>query len=113
MACLKSVTCSKCKFSTAASKKLHYHHSYDQQKSMAPANDIDLDTLGTPENCVADFCLIPVFFSSRGYKSLVQSDSVADRNSHSISVTRSCRRSALDAKEQIDVFDAFCRNDCG
>lgn len=27
---------------------------------MAPADDIDLETLGTPENCVADFCLIPI-----------------------------------------------------
>ncbi|CAF9923372.1 hypothetical protein IMSHALPRED_005909 [Imshaugia aleurites] len=27
---------------------------------MAPSNDSDLETLGTPENCVADFCLIPI-----------------------------------------------------
>lgn len=28
---------------------------------MAPPGELDLETLGTPENCVADFCLIPVF----------------------------------------------------
>lgn len=29
---------------------------------MTPHNDLDLDSIGTPENCVADFCLIPVYF---------------------------------------------------
>ena len=32
---------------------------------MAPPDDLDLETLGTPENCVADFCLIPVFLQLR------------------------------------------------
>ncbi|KAF6225235.1 hypothetical protein HO133_010432 [Letharia lupina] len=27
---------------------------------MAPPKDLDLETLATPENCVADFCLIPI-----------------------------------------------------
>lgn len=27
---------------------------------MAPPDDLELKTLGTPDNCVADFCLIPI-----------------------------------------------------
>ncbi|CAD6569983.1 MAG: hypothetical protein ASARMPRED_003345 [Alectoria sarmentosa] len=27
---------------------------------MAPPGELDLETLGTPESCVADFCLIPI-----------------------------------------------------
>ena len=32
---------------------------------MAPPDNLDLETLGTPETCVADFCLIPVFLQLR------------------------------------------------
>lgn len=39
-------------------RKSHDHHLY---ALMASPNDLDLETLGTPEACVADFCLIPVF----------------------------------------------------
>ena len=34
--------------------------SHFQSAIMAPPTDFDLAGLGTPENCVADFCLIPV-----------------------------------------------------
>ena len=80
---------------------------------MAPPDDFDLKTLGTPENCVADFCLIPVFVhlplqvpSRRLIRQL-------DRNTDSISVTRGCRCSALDAEERFDVYNAFSGDDCG
>ena len=78
---------------------------------MAPSNDSDLETLGTPENCVADFCLIPVFLQLR--LQVTKSDRVVDRNPYGISVPRGRRRSTFDAEEQFDVFNAFRRDHCG
>ena len=78
---------------------------------MASSSVIDFGSLGTPENCVADFCLIPVFFQLRlhGFRS----NRTAARNRHGIGVTGSCRSSALDAEEQLEIFYAFRRNDGG
>lgn len=80
---------------------------------MAPPDDLDIGTLGTPENCVADFCLVPVCFSGCGpqvFPALIQA---ADWDTHGVSVTGGCRRSAFDAEGQFDVLDAFRRNDGG
>ena len=80
---------------------------------MTPHKDFDLDSLGTPENCVADFCLIPVYFSSSCDYVFSGSDGTADRDRHGIRVSGGCRSATLDATEQLVVFDAFCGNDGG
>lgn len=80
---------------------------------MAPPDDFDVETLETPENCVADFCLIPVFVQLQLQVPNRHLTRWPDRNTYSISVARGCRRSALDAEEQFDVCNAFSRNDCG
>ena len=68
---------------------------------MAPQPDPNLANLGTPENCVADFCLIPVLvpylFQLRlhGFRS----NHTSDRHHLGLSVRRGCRSSAIDAEE--------------
>ena len=68
---------------------------------MLPHPDPNLAIFGTPENCVADFCLIPVLvpylFQLRlhGFRS----NRTADRHHHGFSIRRGCRSSAIDAEE--------------
>ena len=80
---------------------------------MTPHNDPDLENLGTPENCVADFCLIPVYISSSCGYVFFRSDRTADRDRHGISVSGGCRSATLDAKERLVIFDAFRRTTVG
>ena len=77
---------------------------------MAPSDDPDLKSLGTPENCVADFCLIPVHRSFQLRHYVFRSNPTADRNPNSISVAGGGRSSTLDAEERFDLFDAFRRD---
>lgn len=80
---------------------------------MAPQCDPDLNSLGTPENCVADFCLIPVELSLQLRLRVFKSNHPTDRYWGTVRVSGGCRSAALDAEEQFNVFDAFRGNDGG
>ncbi|MCJ1469320.1 hypothetical protein MMC07_007953 [Pseudocyphellaria aurata] len=74
----------------------------------------DLNSLTTPEKCVADFCLIPVTPpeppggvrpANQGYR-----PTLADRHAHGISVAPDRRCAATDAAKWAEIPDAFCRH---
>ncbi|MCJ1422252.1 hypothetical protein MMC29_000132 [Sticta canariensis] len=77
----------------------------------------DLNSLTTPEKCVADFCLIPVTppESPGGVRPANQGHRpiLADRHAHGISVAPDRRCAAADAAKCAEIFDAFRRHDEG
>ena len=64
---------------------------------MVLPSDSDPGNLGTPESCVADFCLIPVFLQLRLH--VFRSNHIADRHRHGIGVSGGRRSSTVDAEE--------------
>lgn len=89
-----------------------------------PAN-MDLKTLGTPERCVADFCLIPVrtqFHSTQIFAEGLDMEYISDifpsggkkidRHSYSVRIARSGGRAAIDETEWAELLDAFCGYYC-
>ena len=75
----------------------------------------DLNSLTTPEKCVADFCLIPVTppESPGGVRPANQGHRpiLADRHAHGISVAPDRRCAAADAAKCAEILDAFCGHD--